>query len=132
MSPLSRPMMSGTGTLNHWRLPTISGQLLLVLEPFTPLLRFHNRHQDRACGLGVPVDPLGAHAERLFRMLEPNLPCRARGKADVLVDELLIPRLANTEGIHVADLHVCHHLWRRYHDGGNVLVRIDAAGSQPI
>ena len=34
--------------------------------------------------------------------------------------------------VHIADLHIGHHLRRRHDDGGDVLVGIDAAGGQPI
>ena len=35
----------------------------------------------------------------------------------LLVDELVVPRLADAEGVHGADLHVGHHLRRRHDDG---------------
>ena len=81
---------------------------------------------------GILVDPVGAHAERLLRMVLPDLAGGAGGEADALVDELLVPRLADAEGVHVADLHVRHHLRRRHDDGRDVLVGIDAAGGQPV
>ena len=83
-------------------------------------------------GVRILVDPVGAHAERLLRMLEPDLAGRAGGEADALVDELLVPRLADAEGVHVADLHVRHHLRRRHDDGRDVLVGVDAAGGDPV
>ncbi len=67
-----------------------------------------------------------------LRMLEPDLAGGAGGEADVLVDELLVPRLADAEAVHVADLHVRHHLRRRHDDGRDVLVGIDAAGGEPV
>ncbi len=65
-------------------------------------------------------------------MFRPDFAGGAGGEADALVDELLVPRLADAERIHGADLHVGHHLRRRHHDGGDVLVRVDAAGRQPV
>ena len=97
-----------------------------------PLLGFHHCHQQRFGGIRILVDPGCAQAERFFRMLGPDLAGRAGGKADALVDELFVPRLADAEGVHVADLHVRHHLRRRYDDGGDVLVGVDAAGGEPI
>ena len=49
-----------------------------------------------------------------------------------LMDQLLVPRFADAEAIHGADLHVGDHLRRRHHDGFDVLVGIDAAGGQPV
>ena len=65
-------------------------------------------------------------------MLVPELAGGDRGVADVLVDELQVPRLADAEAIHGADLHVRHHLRRRNGDGLDVLVGIDAAGGEPV
>ena len=50
----------------------------------------------------------------------------------LLVDELQVPRLADAEAVHRADLHVRHHLRRRHRDGLDVLVGIDAAGGEPV
>ena len=105
---------------------------LPVLRLVAPLLGFHHRHQQRLGGVRILVDPGGAHAERLLRMLGPDFAGRAGGEADALVDELLVPRLADAEGVHVADLHVRHHLRRRHDDGRDVLVGIDAAGGEPV
>ncbi len=65
-------------------------------------------------------------------MALPEFAGGAGGEADALVDQLLVPRLADAEGVHVADLHVGDHLRRRHDDGGDVLVRIDAAGGEPV
>ena len=65
-------------------------------------------------------------------MILPDLAGGAGGVADVLVHELVVPRLADAEGRHVADLHVGHHLGRRHDDGRDVLVGIDAARGQPV
>ena len=73
-----------------------------------------------------------AHAERLLGMLVPELAGGDRGVADLLIDELQVPRLADAEAIHGADLHVRHHLRRRNGDGLDVLVGIDAAGGEPV
>ena len=108
------------------------GHLLLVLHLVAPLLGLHHGHQHGHGGLGVLVDPVGAHAERLLGMVLPDLAGHAGGVADVLVHELVVPRLADAEGVHVADLHVGHHLRRRHDDGRDVLVGIDAAGGQPV
>ena len=97
-----------------------------------PLLRFHHRHQQRLRGLRIFVDEGGAHAEGFFRVLVPEFAGRDRGVADVLVDQLQVPGLADAETVHRADLHVGHHLRRRHHDGLDVLVRIDAAGGEPV
>ena len=96
------------------------------------MLRFHDGHQDRLGGVRVFVDPVGAHAERLFGMPLPQFAGGGGGEADALVDELLVPRLADAEHIHVADLHVGDHLRRRHDDGRDILVGIDAAGGQPV
>jgi len=48
------------------------------------------------------------------------------------MDQLQVPRFANAEAIHGADLHVGDHLRRRHHDGFDVLVGIDAAGGEPV
>ena len=63
---------------------------------------------------------------------EPEFAGGAGGVADILIDELFVPRLADAEGVHGADLHVRHHLRRRHDDGRDVLVRIDAAGGEPV
>ena len=104
----------------------------VVLRLVAPLLRFHRRHQDGLGGLRILVDQGRAHAERLLRMLVPELAGGDRGVADVLVDELQVPRLADAEAVHGADLHVRHHLRRRHDDGLDVLVGIDAAGGEPV
>src|SRR4051812_10166546 len=77
------------------------GELLLVLHLLAPLLRLHHGHQQRLDGVGMLVGPFGAQTERLLRMLGPDLAGGAGRKADALVDELLVPRLADTEGVHV-------------------------------
>ena len=106
--------------------------LLAVLELVAPGLRLHHRHEQRAGRLRVLVDPGGAQAERLFRMLVPDLVGVGGGVSELLVDELRVPGLADAEGIHGADLHVGDHLGRRHDDGGHVLVGIDAAGREPV
>ena len=83
-------------------------------------------------GLRILVDEGGAHAERLFGMHVPELAGGDRRVADLLVDELQVPRLAHAEAIHRADLHVRHHLRRRHRDGLDVLVGVDAAGREPV
>ena len=65
-------------------------------------------------------------------MLLPDLAGHAGGEADALIDELLVPRIADAKRVHVADLHVRHHLRRRNDDGRNILVRIDAASGEPV
>ena len=65
-------------------------------------------------------------------MLAPEFAGRDRGIADVLVNQLQVPRLAYAEAIHGADFHVRDHLRRRHYDGFDVLVRIDAAGGEPV
>jgi hypothetical protein len=65
-------------------------------------------------------------------MLVPELAggdCRV---ADVLVDELQVPWLADAETVHRADLHVRNHLGGRHHDGLDVLVGIGAACGEPV
>ncbi|CUX59944.1 conserved hypothetical protein [Agrobacterium tumefaciens str. Kerr 14] len=108
------------------------GHFLLVRHLIAPLLRLHHGHQQRLGGVGVLFHPIGAHAERLFRMALPELSGGTGSKADALIDELFIPRLAHTEDVHIADLHVGNHLRRRNDDGGDVLVRIDAASGEPV
>ncbi len=108
------------------------GEFVLVLHLLAPLLGLHDGHQHGHRRLGVLVDPVGAQAQRLLGMVLPDLAGHAGGVADILVDELIAPWLADAEGVHVADLHVGHHLRRRHDDGRDVLVRIDAAGGQPV
>ena len=124
--------MSATGALIHWRLRHDGGQLFVIFGLVAPLLRFHHRHQQRLGGVRVLVDPGRAHAERLLGMLVPQLTGGDGGVADALVDELQVPRLADAEAVHGADLHVRHHLGRRHRDGLDVLVGIDAAGGEPV
>jgi len=63
---------------------------------------------------------------------KPHFARGQRGEADLLVHELLVPRLADAEGVHVANLHVGHHLRRRNDDKVDVFVRIDATCRQPV
>ncbi len=65
-------------------------------------------------------------------MVVPQLARRQGGEADALIDQLRIPRLADAEGLHGLHFHVGDHLGRRHHDGGDILVGIDAAGCQPV
>ena len=65
-------------------------------------------------------------------MLVPEFAGGDRGVADVLMDQLQVPRFADAEAVHGADLHVGDHLRRRHHDGFDVLVGIDAAGGEPV
>jgi hypothetical protein len=65
-------------------------------------------------------------------MLVPEFARGDRGVADLLMDQLQIPWLADAEAIHGADLHVGDHLRRRHHDGFDVLVGIDTPGGEPI
>jgi len=65
-------------------------------------------------------------------MVVPQLAGGVGGVADLLVDQLGVPRLAYAEGVHAADLHVGDHLRRRHDDGVDVGVRVDAAGRQPV
>ncbi len=53
-------------------------------------------------------------------------------EAYALIDQLLVPGFTHTEDVHIADLHIGNHLRRRNDDGGDVLVRIDAAGGEPV
>ena len=108
------------------------GDLGAVLQPFAPLLRLHDGHQQRLCGLGVPVDVGGAQGEGFLRVPLPELTGGDRRVADVLMDELQVPGLADAEAVHRADLHVRHHLGRRHDDGLDVPVGIDAAGGEPV
>jgi hypothetical protein len=106
--------------------------LVAVLELVAPSLCFHQGHEKGAGRLRVLVHPGGAQTEGLLRMLVPDLVGVGRRVSELLVDELRIPRLADAEGVHGADLHVGDNLRRRHHDGGHVLVGIDAAGCEPI
>ncbi len=65
-------------------------------------------------------------------MIEPYLARSAGGEADALVHQLLVPRLAHTEGIHRSNFHVGNHLRWRNNDGGDFPVGVDAACGQPV
>ena len=106
--------------------------LVAVLGLVAPLLGFHHRHQQGLGGVRVLVDPGRAHGEGLLRVVLPELAGGDGGVADALVDELLVPRLADAEAVHRADLHVRHHLGRGHDDGLDVLVGVDAAGGEPV
>ena len=122
----------GRGTLNHWRLPTMS-----AISSLFSILSHHccaSMHaiSSALAAFGFLSTQSARMRESLFRMFCPDLAGGAGRVADALVDELLVPRLADAEGVHVADLHVGHHLRRRHDDGRDVLVGIDAAGGQPV
>ena len=82
--------------------------------------------------MGFLLDPGGAHGERLLRVVLPQLAGGQRGITEALLHELRVPRLADAEAIHRADLHVRHHLGRRHDDGLDVLVGVDPAGGEPV
>src|SRR3954453_3718034 len=67
--------------------------LVAIFRFLAPLLGFHHGHQQRLRGLRIFVDIGRAHAEGFFRMLVPELAGRDGGVADVLMDELQVPRL---------------------------------------
>jgi hypothetical protein len=67
-----------------------------------------------------------------FGFLLTQLARRAGGEADALIDQLLVPRLADAEHVHRADFHVRDHLRRRHNDGRHIRVRIDPTGRQPV
>src|SRR5687767_6452 len=97
-----------------------------------PPLRILHGHQERLRGVRVRIDPVRAHRKALLGMLVPDLR-RVDGRvADLLILQLLVPRLADAEAIHGADLHVGHHLRRRHDDRLDVLVGIDAARGEPV
>ncbi len=65
-------------------------------------------------------------------MVVPQLAGGVGGVADLLVDQLGVPRFADAEGVHAAHLHVGDHLRWRHDDGVDIGVRVDAAGRQPV
>src|SRR6185503_19596675 len=97
-----------------------------------PHLRLLHRHEQRLRRVRMSVDPIGAHREALLGMLAPDLAGVDSRVTDLLILELLVPRLADTEAIHRADLHVRDHLRRRHDDRLDVFVGIDAAGREPV
>ena len=119
-------------TVDPLPLGTDCRHLVAVRGIVAPLLRFHHGLEQRLGSIRILVDEGSAHAERLFGMLVPQLAGGDRRVADALVDELQVPRLANAEAVHGADLHVGDHLRRRDHDRLDVLVGIDPAGGEPI
>ena len=96
------------------------------------MLGFHDGHQHSLSGLGIFIDPGSTQTERFFGMSLPDFAGRTGGETDPLVDQLLVPRFADAEGVHIADLHIRHHLRGRNDDGRNVLVGINAGGGKPI
>src|SRR6185503_15287806 len=107
-------------------------ELATIRRLVAPHLRFLHGHEQRLRRMRVGVDPIGAHGKALLGVLVPDLG-RVDGRvADLLILELLVPRLADAEAIHRADLHVRNHLRRRHDDRLDVLVGIDASGREPV
>ncbi len=71
-------------------------------------------------------------------MVLPDLLGVDRGEADAVVDGLRVPRLADTEAIHLSYFHVRNHLRRWDGDEGDVgtatcgVTGIDATGGEPV
>ena len=65
-------------------------------------------------------------------MVLPHLLRGNRCKADAIGDGAGVPWLADTKAVHLADLHICHHLRRRYGDQRHVFVRMYSARAEPI
>ena len=120
------------GTLNQERRPTIEAISSLLAMSSHQRCASITAISQRLGGVRMPLDPVRAHAEALLGVPRPDLAGGAGGEADALVDELRVPRLADAEHVHGADLHVRHHLRRRHHDGLDVEVGVDAAGGEPV
>ena len=97
-----------------------------------PARRLQHRGGQGARAVWVLADPLRAGGEDLFGVIGPNLLAGDDGIADVVADGALIPRLADAEAAHIADLHVHHHLRRRHHQQTQLAKRIDADAGEPV
>src|SRR6266511_4529414 len=65
-------------------------------------------------------------------MVTPDL-LRCDGReADPVGDGAGIPGFTDAEAIHLTDLHIGHHLGRRNGDQGDIFVRVDPTGREPI
>ena len=90
------------------------------------------RLEDRLDRLRVLRRELLGERAHLLRMVLPHLLRRRHGEADAVFDGAVVPRLADAEAVHLVDLHVGDHLRRRNGDEADVLVRMDAAGGEPV
>ena len=89
-------------------------------------------------GLGILGGELFGEGADFFRVVLPDVLGVDGGEADVVLDGLGIPWLADAEAVHFSGLHVSDHLRRRDGDEGNVsattggVAGIDAAGGEPV
>ena len=90
------------------------------------------RLEDRLHRLRILRGELLGERAHLLGMVLPHLLRRDRREADAVFDGAVVPRLADAEAVHLVDLHVGDHLRRRNRDEADVLVRVDAAGREPV
>ena len=76
--------------------------------------------------VGILVDQVGAHAERLLGVLVPELAGVDGGVADALVDELVVPGLATQKQSMVPTF-----MFATICGGGTVMVATSLSGSMP-
>ena len=124
--------MSGTGQLNHCRPETICASSARFAGSSHHICASCTAINNAFVAFGC-ASTQSARIAKLFSGCLFQISRRVdRRVADLLVLQLLVPRLADTEAIHGADLHVGDHLRRRNDDRLDVLVGIDAAGREPV
>ena len=111
--PVSRGRMSSIGTLMYCRPATIEH----MAGRFAILSHHSGLPSPRWCRAWAARDT-SPPSRRACRAPSPDGSSRSRtvsagGVADLLVDQLAVPRLADAEGVLGAGLHVGHHLRRR-------------------
>jgi hypothetical protein len=111
------------------------GAVLHVVEPDAGLVEGLEHGLDGVRVLGG--EGLGEGADFLRVVLPDRLGVDA-GESDAVGDGLAVPRFADAEAVHLADLHVGDHLRRRDGDQGDIgtaargVAGVDAAGGEPV
>lgn len=111
------------------------GAVLHLVEPHAGLVQSLEHGFD---GLRILRGELLGEGADFFRVILPNRLRGDGGETDVFRDGFRIPRFADAEAVHLADLHVGYHLWRRHGDERNIrastgsIAGIDASRSEVV